>query len=180
MNKREVIRLVLDGKQPPYVPWSFGFTFEAREKLQAHYGQTDLEPYLKNHIVNLGSDIGFFKDIGNDCVQDVFGVVWDRSVDKDIGIVRNQVLSRARLSRTTRFPIRSTRASFRDTLGRSPPLFPPLPRLLPRLLPLRARVHSTRGMENLMLDFIEHPWFAEPEVCSARSPTTTLRRSARR
>ena len=103
MNKREVIRLVLDGKKPPYVPWSFGFTFEAREKLRAHYRQQDLEPFLNNHIVNLGSDIGFFKDIGADCVQDVFGVVWDRSIDKDIGNVAGCVLPEPTLKRFT-FP----------------------------------------------------------------------------
>ena len=34
MNKREVVKMVLDGKKPPYVPWSFGFTLEAYEKLQ--------------------------------------------------------------------------------------------------------------------------------------------------
>ncbi len=34
MNKRDVIRLVLEGKKPPYVPWSLGFTQEAKAKLQ--------------------------------------------------------------------------------------------------------------------------------------------------
>ena len=36
--------------------------------------------------------IGFFEDVGSDCVRDVFGIVWDRSVDKDIGIVKSCVL----------------------------------------------------------------------------------------
>lgn len=36
MTKREVVRLVLEGKRPPYVPWSMGFTKEAREKLKTH------------------------------------------------------------------------------------------------------------------------------------------------
>ena len=26
MNRREVVKQVLDGKQPPYVPWHCGFT----------------------------------------------------------------------------------------------------------------------------------------------------------
>ena len=43
MTKRDVIRLVLEGKKPPYVPWSMGFTQEAKEKLQRHYGCDDLE-----------------------------------------------------------------------------------------------------------------------------------------
>ena len=37
-NKREVIQMVLEGRRPPYVPWSFKFTLEAGKKLQEHYG----------------------------------------------------------------------------------------------------------------------------------------------
>ena len=92
MQKREVIRLILEGKRPPYVPWSMGFTKEAKEKLQRHYGCADIEEPLGNHLLKLGSDIGFFTYLGNDRVRDVFGVVWNRSVDKDIGNVESLVL----------------------------------------------------------------------------------------
>jgi hypothetical protein len=34
MTKREVIKLVLDKKRPPYVPWNIGLTKEAQEKLR--------------------------------------------------------------------------------------------------------------------------------------------------
>ena len=84
MTKREIIKCVLDGNKPPYVPWSFKFTEEPKEMLQAHYGVEDLDVPLGNHILNLGSDIGFFEEVGPDLHQDVFGVVWDRSIDKDI------------------------------------------------------------------------------------------------
>ena len=97
MLKREVCRLVLDGEQPPYVPWSFGFTYEAKLKLQKFFGTTDLEPVLQNHLINLGSEIGFFDDICNQRVRDVFGVVWDRSVDKDIGNVEGVLLTQPTL-----------------------------------------------------------------------------------
>ena len=63
MNKREVIKMVLEGKKPPYVPWSFKFTEEPLKMLQEHYGEEDLDLPLDNHILNLGSDIGFFKEI---------------------------------------------------------------------------------------------------------------------
>jgi hypothetical protein len=36
MNKREVVRLALEAKRPPYVPWSLGCTKEAVEKLHRH------------------------------------------------------------------------------------------------------------------------------------------------
>ena len=92
MDKRDVIRIALAGKRPPYVPWSMGFTLEAKAKLQAHYGCDDVEEPLDNHLLKLGSDIGFFDDLGDDRVRDVFGVTWDRSIDKDIGNVEGCVL----------------------------------------------------------------------------------------
>ena len=92
MTKREVIKCVLDGKKPPYVPWSFKFTKEPKEALMQYYDTDDLDPVLGNHILQLGSDIGFFEDLGGDYVRDVFGVVWDRSVDKDIGDVKGCIL----------------------------------------------------------------------------------------
>ena len=63
MTKREVIKCVLDGKKPPYVPWSFKFTEEPKKMLQEHYGVEDLDIPLGNHILNLGSDIGFFEQV---------------------------------------------------------------------------------------------------------------------
>ena len=61
MTKREVIKMVLDGKKPPYVPWSFKFTKEPKEQLEEYYGVKDLDVVLGNHILQLGSDIGFFE-----------------------------------------------------------------------------------------------------------------------
>ena len=84
MTKREVIKRVLAGERPPYVPWSFSFTIEAHEKLVRHFGVSDLEPVLHNHLLWMGNQVGCFEDLGGDRVRDPFGVVWDRSVDKDI------------------------------------------------------------------------------------------------
>jgi uroporphyrinogen decarboxylase len=92
MNKREIIHTVLAGQTPPYVPWSCGFTKEARDRLEEYFKPVELEDALQNHLLKLGSDIGFFTDLGHDHVQDVFGVVWDRSIDKDIGNVTGCVL----------------------------------------------------------------------------------------
>ncbi len=64
MTKREVIRAVLGGGSPPYVPWSFSFTMEAGAKLQDHYSTTDLDRVLHNHLVDLGDPVGFLKDVG--------------------------------------------------------------------------------------------------------------------
>ena len=155
--KRDVIRAVLSGQKPPYVPWSFSFTAEARTKLVTHYGTDDLDAILHNHLLGLGSGIGFFESIGNHRVKDVFGVVWDRSVDQDIGIVEGAVLPEPTLD-GYRFP---------DPLNER--FFAGIPAALEQHgdrfrvfqigFSLYERAWTLRGMENLMLDFLDHPDF---------------------
>ena len=55
MTRREVIKTVLDGNKPPYTPWSFKFTVEAKELLIDHYKTEDLDNILHNHILDAGS-----------------------------------------------------------------------------------------------------------------------------
>jgi uroporphyrinogen decarboxylase len=157
MEKREVVRIVLSGKKPPYVPWSYRFTLEAREKLAAHFGNSDLTDALGQHILELGSDIGFFEALGNDLHKDVFGVVWDRSVDKDIGNVRGVVLPEPSL-RSYSWPDPLDPRFFADIpsrLRRHPDGF----RLFCLGFSLYERAWTLRGLENLLMDFHDHPGF---------------------
>ncbi len=160
MNKREVIRMVLAGEHPPYVPWSLGFTHEAAARLRAHYGQNDVEPFLHNHLLSLGNGVGFFEsaeDIGKDCVRDVFGVVWDRSVDKDIGVVKGKVLPEPTLKGYT-FPDPEDARLFADIPGKIA-RFGDRFRVFQIGFSLYERAWTLRGMETLMLDFYDHPQF---------------------
>ncbi|MFZ4546148.1 MAG: hypothetical protein ACOYN4_01865 [Bacteroidales bacterium] len=91
MNKREIIKMVLYGKKPSYVPWPHKFTIEPKKLLMEQYGVDDLDEVLGNHFLQLGSDIGFFDDFGNDQFQDVFKVIWDRSIDKDVNTFKSFV-----------------------------------------------------------------------------------------
>ena len=77
MNKREVISRVLDGKRPPYVPWSLGFTHDARVKLVEAVGEKPLEALLDDHFMSFCDNLGGFTDMGNGRSRDSFGVVWD-------------------------------------------------------------------------------------------------------
>jgi uroporphyrinogen decarboxylase len=157
MSKREVIKQVLTGAAPPYVPWSFRFTKEAKEKLVSHYGQDDLPNLLGDHILELGSDIGFFEDLGNDCVRDVFGVVWDRSIDKDIGNVRGQLLPEPTLA-GYEFPDPLDPRFFADIPTKTQ-RYPDRFRLFCLGFSLYERAWTMRGMEMLMMDFYDHPNF---------------------
>ena len=157
MTKGEVVKEALAGRVPPYVPWSFRFTKEAKEKLIEHYGTRDLMTMLGDHILELGSDIGFFEDVGNQRVRDVFGVVWDRSVDKDIGNVEGKVLPEPSLAGYT-FPDPLDRRFFEDIPDKTR-RYPNRFRLFCLGFSLYERAWTMRGMETLMLDFYDHPAF---------------------
>jgi len=157
MTKRDVVRMVLDGLRPPYVPWSFGFTKEAKEKLQRYYGASDLEDVLQNHLLKLGSDIGFFNDLGNQHVRDVFGVVWDRTIDKDIGNVEGCILTQPVLKGYV-FPDPLDRRFFADIPGRIDKYGDRF-RLFQIGFSLYERAWTLRGMQNLLMDFYDHPGF---------------------
>ena len=157
MNKREVVRLALDARRPPYVPWNVGLTKEARDKLQAHVGHSDSEEALQNHFLRLGNDIGFFTDLGQNLVQDVFGVVWDRSIDKDIGNVVGCVLTEPSLTSYT-FPDPLDARFFADIPERIEQHGDRF-RAFELGFSLHERAWTLRGWENLMMDFHYHPGF---------------------
>lgn len=134
-----------------------GFTLEAAEKLRAHYGTQDLEPILDNHTVGLGNGVGFFEDLGDDRVRDVFGVEWDRSVDKDIGNVTNQVLPAPTLA-GYEFPDPLDArfyADIPDKLARRGDRY----RVFQIGFSLYERAWTMRGMTSLMMDFYDNPSF---------------------
>jgi uroporphyrinogen decarboxylase len=157
MTKREVIKVVLDGKRPPYVPWSFKFTAEPRQLLLDHYNVDDLDSILGNHILQLGSDIGFFDDMGNDQFQDVFKVVWDRSIDKDIGDAKGIVLHEPTLDGYEFPDPHDPRffANIENEIALKPDMF----RVFQIGFSLYERAWAMRGMTNLFMDFFNNPGF---------------------
>ncbi|MCK9412668.1 MAG: hypothetical protein M0Q53_10225 [Prolixibacteraceae bacterium] len=157
MTKRDVIKMVLNGEKPPYVPWSFKFTKEPTDLLKDYFGVDDLDMPLDNHILQLGGDIGFFDYLGDDQYRDVFGVVWDRSIDKDIGNVKGCVLENPTLNGYT-FPNPLDPQFFSDIkpqIEAKPDRF----RMFQIGFSLYERAWTLRGMENLLMDFMINPDF---------------------
>ncbi|MCD8350294.1 MAG: hypothetical protein LUC93_06765 [Planctomycetaceae bacterium] len=158
MTERDVVRMVLEHKKPPYVPWHYSFTVEVVEALERHYGGADaMEDALHNHFLGLGSDIGFFDEMGDDRFRDVFGVVWNRSVDRDIGIVDGLMLPEPTLAKYS-FPNPRDTRFFQDIPGLVDK-YPNRWRVFRIGFSLYERAWSLRGMENLMMDFYENPEF---------------------
>jgi len=157
ITRREVIKLVLDGHKPPYTPWSFKYTLEAKKILIDYYKTEDLDDCLYNHILMLGSDIGFFDEIGKNLFKDVFGAVWDRSIDKDIGNITGSIISKPSLGNYT-FPDPLDKRFFADieaSIKAKPDMF----RLFQIGFSLYERAWTLRGIENLLMDFMVNPDF---------------------
>ena len=157
MPPREVVREAIAFRRPPYVPWSFRFTKEAREKLERHFGTKEIDPFVGNHLLELGSDIGFFTELGNERFRDVFGVVWNRTIDKDIGDVEGQVLPEPTLD-GYQFPDPLDARFFEDIPERIEK-YGDRYRVFCLGFSLFERAWTLRGIENLYMDLIESPEF---------------------
>ncbi len=157
MEKREIIKKALDAETPPYVPWSCAFTAEPTEELKKELGTDDIDKALDNHIVWLFNNEKNFTPVGNDRYRDYFGVTWDRSIDKDIGVVEGVLIPEPNL-KSYEMPdpcdkvffskIESKIAAYSDCF-----------RVYDIGFSLYERAWTLRGMENLMMDFINNPQF---------------------
>ncbi|UCG58067.1 MAG: hypothetical protein JSU70_00900 [Phycisphaerales bacterium] len=97
MNNRERVLKVLSHKQPDKVPYDIRFTQKAHAKMAEYYGDVDFELKLGNCFTWLrpyAGDVRFI-EVGPDVWEDEFGVHWDRSIDKDIGVVCNRLVTPA-------------------------------------------------------------------------------------
>lgn len=131
---------------------------EPHQKLQEYFGTKDLDISLDNHILNLGSDIGFFEEIEKDHFKDVFGVVWDRTIDKDIGNPCNPLLLEPSMKGYSLPDPLDSR--FFEGINESIVAKPDMFRVFQIGFSLFERGWALRGMENLLMDFLINPGFA--------------------
>jgi len=155
---RERVQLSLNHKQPDKVPWHFGFTTPTRLTLEKYYNTTDLDTVLDQHLAIFRSRLPYV-EVRPGFVRDEFGVIWNRTIDKDIGIVEDYLLKEPSLKGMT----------FPDPHG--PNRFAPVPAFIEkhrnrfRLFMLGhamfERAWSLRGMEDVMVEMIQAPVFVE-------------------
>ncbi len=159
MNRRDVVRTVMEGGSPAYVPWQISLTGKAREKLLAHCGldADGLDGLLDNHCLSLGGGGGFFTNREGDLVRDYFGVTWDRSVDRDIGVVAGQVLPEPTLAGYS-FPDPENDLFFQDIVPRIQE-HPDRYRIFHLGFSVFERAWTLRGMSDLLMDFYLNPEF---------------------
>ena len=90
MTNRERVLASLNHTQPDKTPYNIGFTQKSHAKMVEFYGDPDFASKLGNCFSVLSTaPASGWREIVPDIWQDQFGVRWDRSVDKDIGVVAN-------------------------------------------------------------------------------------------
>ncbi|MBW7995853.1 MAG: hypothetical protein FVQ81_04620 [Candidatus Glassbacteria bacterium] len=160
MTPRERVIMALNHEQPDVTPWHITFTIPAREKLSDLLGTEDLDRAIGNHFAKteaVAADT--WQEVRPDFWRDEFGVIWDRTLDKDIGNVDHGALV---LPEPTldgfEFPdpFEQKRWAGFDTFGeRNPDLF----RVNDFGFTLFERAWTLRGLENLLMDMVERPAF---------------------
>ncbi len=90
MKPRDVIINSLKHKSSDTVPYDIGFTHKARQKMIEYYNDEHFETRLTRFISNFGpSPKNSWTEEKPGFMKDQFGVVWDRTVDEDIGVPVN-------------------------------------------------------------------------------------------
>ncbi len=94
MTPRQRVQLSLDHRQPDATPYHVTFTEPVREAMRAWYGRADFEAGLGNCLEIIRTGLPMTEVPGRPGIwQDEFGVQWDKTIDKDIGTVCNQLIT---------------------------------------------------------------------------------------
>jgi len=158
MTSKELVYRALAFEKVPRVPYTMGFTSPARQAMEADPRGRELLARLDADVVStpvIRIEYGVRDEHG--LYEDEFGVVWDRTMDIDIGIPR-PVVTRETLD-AYRWPDPARAGRFDrliENVRRQPEKF----HLLAVDFSLYERAWTLRGLENLLLDFVEAEEFA--------------------
>jgi len=146
-------------RRPAYVPWSIGLNVDCADRLKGHLGLDDLSDFLDDHFVTVGADVGRFEPAGKDRVRDVYGVLWDRSVDKDIGTPVDWPIKTPSDLDGYEWPEVSEAdyARSAERLAAHPDRFS----RYAIGFSLYERAWTMRGMADLLMDMVERPGFVD-------------------
>ena len=173
-SKRDRIRKCIAGEPTSVTPWQINYTTALADRVMAAFELTEapcmvrgvnvyryeaLDDYFGNHILYLRNRaVDSVREVEPGIWRDEWGVLWDRRIDRDIGVPLNQVLaSRSDLDRLRvpdpRSPARY--AHFAPLLEACGDRYV----LVKFSYSLFERAWSLRGFEELMLDFVDDPSF---------------------
>ena len=161
MTKREIVIDALKFRPPRYVPWSWSMTKECEERFRKALHIEDMDKFTEDHFFGVACITHGMEDIGGNCVRDKYGVVWDRSIDKDIGTPSHHPLQKPEDLAGFQWPATYDKDFFDNTetqlVNEGEGLF----RVYATGFSLFERAWTLRGMTELLMDMIEWPRFVE-------------------
>ncbi|MHB0875852.1 MAG: uroporphyrinogen decarboxylase family protein [Anaerolineae bacterium] len=162
MTRRERIMTAIGHREPDRVPWHIGLTTPAADNLAAAVGVAagELDEWMGNHLAYieaLAPDA--WQEVKPGHWRDEFGVVWNRTVDPDIGVIEDYQLAERSLG-GYRFPDPAAPARWEGLeagLARRGDRYP----VCAIGFSLFERAWTLRGMVNLLMDMVEAPEFVD-------------------
>ena len=89
MNNRTRVITSLNHEQPDKVPYHVWMNEGIKCKMARFYGDSEFESKLGNCFYDVGNYANNYEEIEANIWRDQFGVLWDRSVEKELGNVCN-------------------------------------------------------------------------------------------
>jgi len=159
MNCREAFKKVLTHQEVRPVPYSIKFTMEAKQKMNELYGR-NFDPVLDtgSYVVASHTNNGW-QEVTPGHFKDYFGVVWNKTRDRTLGVVENPPLQTASFEGYA-FPNPDTIPVY-DFIEADKVKYPDHFHMVSIGFSLFERAWSLVGMENLMIYFITEPAFVQ-------------------
>jgi uroporphyrinogen decarboxylase len=159
VTPRERVLAALQHRSPDKTPYQIGFTAPAYAKMAEYYGDPHFAAKLGNCLTAFGTEpADGWREVEPDIWEDQFGVRWNRSVDKDIGVVCNR--------RVTPENVGSFRCPDPDDPSRYAPYRQPIPDreekfvLVDLGFSLFERAWTLAGMEEVLMAMVTDRGFA--------------------
>lgn len=159
MTPRERVIQSIQFHDTDIVPYTLTYTDNAHERMVEFYSDPDFNSKIGNHLARFSHRKNTrWTQIKPGYMQDEWGVIWNRTIDKDIGVVENTVIPEPTVS-GLKIPEISDKliAAYPDFIRQNQNRF----RISSIGFALFERAWSLRGMENLLLDMIDYPDFVE-------------------
>ena len=159
MTKRDIVIDAMEFRPPAYVPWAWDMTHQCADRLKEHLQTNDLSDFLETHFLHFEPSIARYKKVDENHVSDVYGVVWDRTVDKDVGTPVDWPIRQPEDLDSYAWPALGD--DWYDGIAEQMAARPDMFTRYGIGFSLYERAWTMRGMTNLLMDMIERPEFVE-------------------
>jgi uroporphyrinogen decarboxylase len=173
MDEKRRVKACIHFDRTDRIPWQIGYTSELGGRLMKALGLEEeeltvlgkniftfnrLDAFLGNHLAFIRNRaVNSVQEVKPGVFRDEWGVEWDRSIDRDIGTPVNCILEDMDLDRLdVPDPLDPDRYAHFDPIIRT---HGHRYLLVKFSYSLFERAWSLRGMENLMMDMVQHPSF---------------------